>query len=158
MTRQQLRRKMRKRNKRERRQIRNKLLIDTNPNTNGSVPSNAPMICSFFFDFTQELTLQDYIHACKECAEVLKDTGTVQYIFLMRGEGLSAPLPASKREIIKIGTRIFRKKCSQRPYIFLECVDDSETCFSHAMDAFMKKLKCLKIGDPRPEWMSNYML
>ena len=159
MTRQQLRRKMRKRNKRERQQTRSKLWIDANPDVSGaSVPSNAPMIASFVFDFRQGMALQEYIHACRECAELLKDTGTVQYVYFLRGEGLSAPLPASKRDMIKIGTRIFHKYCAEKPYVFLEIVEDTETLMGEAIDTLMKKMGTLQQGEPRPEWLSNYML
>ena len=115
-----------------------------------------PAVMPFCIVFTEENDLSDYIFSCKEGAEAFTDNTQPKIIMLIREIGVK--LPAPKQEMMKIGTRIFKKKAPERTYIFLEAKGTQENAnILGAIQDFLKKIGEVPENAPPPKWISEYI-
>ena len=101
-------------------------------------PSNEhPAVMPFCIAFTEENDLNDYLLYCREGTETFSDNAQPKFIIFIREAGVK--LPAPKQEMMKTGTRIFKKKAPERTYIFLEAEGTQENAnILSAIQDFLK--------------------
>lgn len=112
-------------------------------------------VMPFCIAFNNEDDLNDYAFCCREGAETLLDITNPKFIILIRETG--SKLPGSKKEMMKIGTRIFKKVAPRRIYIFLEAEGTQETADIHStISNFLDKLEQVPDKEFPPKWLSEY--
>ena len=162
ITRQQRRKDKRKRNKeirKEGRSLIGKKLLDPRDKDDFekfTASSNSTSIMPFCIGFNKHNDLNDYAFSCREGAEAFIDNDHSKFVCLIREPGVEFPAP--KRELMKIGTRIFYKKAPNRAYIFLEVEGTPENADIYgAIGDFMMKLSQVPEGAGPPDWLSEYI-
>lgn len=104
----------------------------------------------------EDYTLNDFTYSCREGAETFLDNEQTKYIIVVKKPGVE--LPAPYRELMKIGTRIFRQTAPSNIYVFfmVECaLEDIEE--HDPIGDFLKRLdKCVE-DDSSNEWLSEYI-
>lgn len=106
-------------------------------------------------DFDAKNDVSDYIFGIRESAEAIHDSDQPQFIVLIREPGVS--LPAPKRELMKIGTRILKKHAPNRTYIFLECEGTQESNdILGAISFFLSRLGAAPEDGPK-DWLEEYI-
>ena len=117
--------------------------------------SSDTAVMPFCMVFNQDSDLNDYIHSCKEGAEVFLNNDQPKIIIFIREK--DCELPATKKEMMKIGTRIFYKKAPHRVYIFLECEGSNEDYdIIPPIREFFDKLGKAPEDGPQ-DWLSEYI-
>ena len=118
--------------------------------------SHATAVMPFCIVFEKEHDLSDYVFCCREGAEAMLDSDQPKIIVLVRAPGIE--LPASKQEMMKIGTRIFNKKAPNRTYIFLEVEGTKEDAdIPRAIGLFLDRLGAVPESEMPPKWLSEYV-
>lgn len=113
-------------------------------------------IMPFCIAFEKEHDIGDYVFCCREGAETMLDTDQPKIIVLVTAPGVE--LPAPKQEMMKIGTRIFKKKAPHRTYIFIEAEGTKEDAdISGAIGFFLSRLGAAPEDEMPPKWLSEYV-
>ena len=126
---------------------------------NYRIGSKYPAILLHGMRFDETSTLQDYIYFCHETAESFDNTDTPQWILLVRSEA-DTPLPAEKRKLMKIGTRIFRKSAPKRPFLFLELTQAEVKANKAERQIAEFIFRCADLPEETgdlPGWLSDYI-
>ena len=127
---------------------------------NYQLKSKAPALLLFCMPIEADTTLDDWIYACRDIAETLTDDKTPKWCVLIRKDD-TTPLPAPRREMMKICTRLFRKVVPKKPCLFLEMTQaefDAGAVGKQVME-FMCRFAELpeKREGPIPDWMHEYL-
>lgn len=164
MTRQQRRSQRRKQNKavvRESRKLIVKRMSDTKGKEqleNYKLNSKYPAVLLSVVVFDKTTKMDEYLHCCHEWAEALDDNDAPKWIILVK-ETDETPLPAPKRELMKICTRIFKKVAPRKPCLFLEMTqaEFNNGATDTQISAFIRKFNDIYEGDEFPDWLHEHV-
>ena len=164
MTRQQRRAERRKQNKAVVRASR-KLAVQRMSNEEGKaalanykLSSKDPATLLACTVFTEDTKIDEFIHVCHEWAETLDNNNIPKWIIFIK-ETAETPLPAPKRELMKICTRIFKKAAPQKPCLFLDMTQeefDNGNVGTRIYD-FIVRFNDIYEGDEFPDWLHGYI-
>ena len=165
-TRQQRRKTRRQQNKQivsEAKQLRVQQTMDAHGAetlANYKLKSKDPALLLFCMPIEADTTLDDWIYACRDIAETLTDDLSPKWCVLIRKDD-TTPLPASKQEMMKICTRLFRKVAPKKPCLFLEMTrsEFDAGAVGKRISEFICRFAELpeKREGPIPDWMHDYL-
>ena len=118
--------------------------------------SEHPAIMPFCIVFREKTHVTDYVQSCRAGAETFLDNDQPKIIILIR-EPHDIELPAPKKELMKIGTRIFRKYAPDRTYIFIEAEGTEQEHLLKQIGNFLRRLPEIPDDGPQPEWLWEYV-
>lgn len=150
MTRQQLRKQQRTRNK--------ELRTGQASLKRYRLNSKYPAVMMNVFTFKKDTTLHAFIQTAHEAAEGIQDTYEPKWVLLVR-ETPDTQLPAEKREIMKICTRIFKKHAPRRPFLFLDITqaEFENDVYRERIWEFLEKFSEVPEDAEFPDWMHEYI-
>ena len=126
---------------------------------NYTLNSRYPATVLFCVKFDNTSTLQDYIHSCQAGAETFTESPEPQWIVLIKSDSQTA-LPAPKRDLMKIGTRIVKKRLPEKVCLFLEVTqqefDEAQGVEKHIAE-FIRRFGEMPEDAGFPDWMHAYV-